>query len=123
MKPLVKQLRKEFQALVKRGVLVSDDRCAKCRKHRDEFDRPLELHHKRAIKDVEPHSSFNPNVQSNLVTLCHDCHKGYHVSYEDMDMDDFLTGPLLDEVYSKLQAYRDEKQRSRESHKRKHGKI
>lgn len=123
MKPLVKQLRKEFQALVKRGVLVSDDHCAKCGKHRDEFDRSLELHHKHAIKDVDSQSSFNPNVQSNLVTLCHKCHKGYHVSYEQMEMDEFLSVVPLQEVYEKLQAYRDEKQRQREFHKRKHGKI
>ena len=119
MKPHVKLLRKEFQQLQRDGVLNLKDACEKCGKSCPEI-KQLELHHKIALKDVEPNSGFNPNTQANLVTLCNNCHKGYHVSYEDMDMDEWLTDVPLEIVYQKLKAYREEKNKIRQQHIRKH---
>ena len=119
MKPHVKLLRKEFQQLQRNGVLNLMDACEKCGKSCSEV-KQLELHHKVALKDVEPNSGFNPNTQDNLVTLCNNCHKGYHVSYEDMDMDEWLTDVPLEIVYQKLQAYREKKNQIRLQNIRKH---
>ena len=108
MKPHVKALRKEFQSLVKNGYIKLDTNCAKCGVDATQC-KQLELHHKFALKDVDPQSDYNPNVEENVITLCNKCHKGYHVSYEGMDMDQWLTDVPLVEVYEKLQAYRDER--------------
>ena len=59
LKPHVKQLRKEFQQLQRNGILKSNDSCDKCGKSCPEV-KQLELHHKIALKDVEPDSGFNP---------------------------------------------------------------
>lgn len=122
MKPHVKFLRKQFQRLTKDGVIVAADTCEKCLKHKDEFHRKLELHHKIALKDVDPDSGFDPNVQDNISTLCHDCHKGYHACYEDMDFIKWLKTVSLEETYEKLSAYRQEKARIRELNRIKHGR-
>lgn len=119
MKPHVKQLRKEFQNLVRRGLLTPDDCCAKCHLKPPACPQ-LELHHKFPLKDVDPDGDFDPNVESNLVTLCHDCHKGYHVAYEDLLIDDWITNVPLDEVYQRLTAHREEKLASRRAHAAKH---
>lgn len=115
MKPHVKQLRKEYQTLLKRGAFIKDSCCAKC-SATETTDVRLELHHKVSLKDVDPESTFNPNTQDNLITLCRTCHRGYHVSYEDMGMDAWLTDVPLDIIYHKLQDYRDEKARLRLEH-------
>lgn len=121
MKPYVKLLRKDYQNKVQAGLLCLDDHCAKCKLSVPDVNQ-LELHHKVALKDVDPDSGFNPNTQDNLVTLCHECHKGYHVSYEDMDMNEWLTDVPLDVIYEKLASYRKQKEESRKQARRKHRK-
>jgi len=119
MQPHVKRLRKEFQALCKRGVINASPCCAKCSRTKDQVFQ-LELHHIISIKDLAPDSTFNPNTQDNIVTLCTDCHKAYHVSYEEMGFIEYLNDVPLVDAYAKLQEYRDAKQRHRIEQMRKH---
>ena len=122
MKPHVKARRKKFQSLVQHGYITLATNCAKCGVDATQC-KQLELHHKFALKDVSPDSDYDPNVQENIITLCNKCHKGYHVSYEDMDMDRWLSEVPLEEVYEKLKAYRDERAAYRTEQIRKHRKV
>ena len=119
MRPHVKRLRKEFQIRVKLGLITADDTCLKCHRPKDQVFQ-LELHHKIHLKDVEEGSDFDPNVPENVATLCTDCHKGYHVSYEEMEFNDWLENVSILEMYKKLDEYREEKRKSRAFHKNKH---
>lgn len=103
------------------GKLKAADNCLKCQRTADEVFK-LELHHKIAIKDVDPDSDFDPNVQENLATLCTDCHKGFHVSYEDMDFDEWLQNVSIEVMYEKLAAYRAEKLRKKREHAMRHSR-
>jgi len=84
----------------------------------------LELHHIVPIKDVDPDSGFDPNVQSNLVTLCTDCHKSYHACYEESYPSekflDWLHFVPMDEVTTRLRDYRKAKRLERYKHALKH---
>lgn len=113
MKPHVKFLRKNFQARVRIGNLKAADTCEKCLAHKSQFTRPLELHHRFPLKDVDPESGYDPNVQENLSTLCHTCHTAFHACYEELPFDDFINNIPLDEMRSRLKDYRDEKDRRR----------
>lgn len=120
MKSHVQFLRKIYQTRQLAGRFTVADNCLKCHKHKDELPRCLELHHKIALKNVDPKSNYDPNVQDNLVTLCHECHKGYHVSYEHMDIDEWVATIPLEEVYQKLAEYRAERKRRDRAAIRKH---
>ncbi len=81
-KEFVKVLRKQFQSLVKRGVLHSESCCAKCGKTSDEVIQ-LELHHIVSLNACPPERGFDPNLQENLIALCFDCHLSCHGFFED----------------------------------------
>jgi cytochrome c553 len=117
MQPHVKRLRQEFQIKVKMGEIIASDCCAKCSRSAHEVFQ-LELHHIIAIKDVPPDSTFNPNTQENIITLCTDCHKAYHVSYEHIPITEYLSNVTLQEAYLKLKHYRD----ARDAHRREQAK-
>ena len=108
---------------MKAGHLCLDTCCLKCGRSADQVHQ-LELHHIVPIASLEPESTFNPNVQSNLATLCTDCHKSYHACYEqDYPADQFLSWVAsvpLEEAWDKLKAYRAEKQQRRATEARKH---
>ena len=119
MQPHVKRLRQEFQIKVKVGEITASDCCAKCSRSAHEVFQ-LELHHIIAIKDVSPDSTFNPNTQENVVTLCTDCHKAYHACYEPMDFKEYLADVPLIDAYAKLHEYREQKRIHRAEQARKH---
>jgi 5-methylcytosine-specific restriction endonuclease McrA len=119
MLPHVKRLRKEFQSLCKNGLITAAECCAKCQRPAAEVHQ-LELHHIIAIKDVAPDSDFNPNTQENIVTLCTDCHKAYHVSYEELTIDQYLKDIPLTEAYKLLAEYRRQKEERRRQARAKH---
>lgn len=59
---------------VKKHVYTRDDfRCRKCG-----AKEPLQLHH------VMPQRLGGPDDSFNLVTLCHECHKGWHAIESEM---------------------------------------
>jgi hypothetical protein len=60
------------------------------------------------------------NDQGNIATLCTDCHKAFHVAYEDMEFDDWLENVPLTEAYKILAEYREEKRIYREAQIKKH---
>jgi hypothetical protein len=80
------------------------------------------MHHKIAIKDVDPESGFDPNVQENIGTLCKSCHRAFHVSYEHLPYEQFITEVPLEEALARLKTYRDEKDRKRAIEAAKHRK-
>ena len=124
MRPHVKLLRKKFEALIRRGVLKVDRTCCKCSKTADELGRRLELHHIVPLNSLESFDTFDPNVPSNLITFCHDCHQAYHKCYEKEYFGSAVLGYIndvpLEEAYASLQKYRDEKQRLKEINTLKH---
>ena len=89
MRPHVKALRKKFESRLQAGLLKVANQCAKCGVTEGECGRPLQLHHVRSLSSLEPDDSYDPNVQDNLVTLCHQCHQAYHKCYEKQTDDDF----------------------------------
>ena len=124
MRPHVKLLRKKFQALTKSGYLKVDSTCCKCSKTAEELDRKLELHHIVPLNSLESFDTFNPNVPSNLITLCHECHQAYHKCYEDDYFGAAVIGYIndvpLEVAYEALRIYRSEKQRRKEMNTLKH---
>ena len=119
MKPEVKRLRKQFMDLRSRGLIVAADSCLKCqRSAQDVFQ--LELHHKVPIKEALAHPGVEINSSENIATLCTDCHKAFHVSYEHMPFDQWLEEVPLTEAYKLLKEYRDERERYRKAQIRKH---
>jgi len=101
------------------GKIRAADICLKCQRRAEDVFQ-LELHHKFPIKDVEPDSGFDPNVQENIATLCTDCHKGLHIGYEDMPFDEWLSTVSIKEMYEQLAAYREEKRNKKAEHAARH---
>ena len=124
MRPHVKILRKKFQALTKNGVLKTECTCCKCSKTADELGRKLELHHIVPLNSLEPTDTFDPNVPSNLMTLCHSCHQAYHQCYEDKypntGVIDYVNDVPVEEAHEVLRLHRLEKRRKSEMHRLKH---
>jgi 5-methylcytosine-specific restriction endonuclease McrA len=119
MKPHVKHHRRIYQQRLSDGLLKAADTCEKCQRSCDEV-KQLQLHHKVPIKSVPIDSDFDPNTQDNLATLCNSCHKGYHVSYEDMPYDEWLETIPVEVVWEKLRIYREQKDATRKFHRLKH---
>jgi 5-methylcytosine-specific restriction endonuclease McrA len=119
MKDDVKRLRKEFNSLRQKGIITPADSCLKCQRKADEVFQ-LELHHKISIKDAHLYPGFDVNDFDNIATLCTDCHKSFHVAYEDMEFERWLEEVPLAEAYKLLAEYREEKRLYREAQKRKH---
>ena len=119
MHPTVKKLRRNFSLIVKEGGIVAEDICLKCQKGTDDVFQ-LEMHHKIPIFMCLKDRTFDPNTQENIATLCSDCHKGLHVSYEDMVFEDWLENVSIEEMYQKLEEYRAEKKAKRERHRLRH---
>ena len=112
MRPHVKALRKNFQSRTKLGQLVAASNCAKCGTTAEESGKKLELHHIISLASLEPESTFDPNVQENLITLCHACHQSFHKCYEDDYEDrimDWIKEAPLEEVRQRHSQYRQEK--------------
>ena len=119
MKPHVKQLRREFNDLRKQGVICAADTCLKCHRTADLVFQ-LELHHKVPIKDALLYPDITINDPDNIATLCTDCHKAFHVAYEDMEFDKWLQEVPLQEAYKLLAEYREEKRLHRLQQIKKH---
>ena len=119
----VKVLRKKYQQLLKQGKLRYDTCCCKCGRSSEEVIQ-LELHHIVSLNQCPPERDFNPNVQSNLITLCFDCHLAYHRCFEESFPEekivDWLNNVSMDEVNSKLTQYRKEREERRRFHIEKH---
>jgi hypothetical protein len=115
MRPHVKALRTQFDILNRNGAFCLDDKCAKCKRTKEELGvGGLSFHHIISIRSLEPDDPFNPNTQENLATLCLSCHYAYHKCYEVPFNDDF--NRFMDEVpvnvaWKALKAYRREKKR------------
>lgn len=119
MKDYVKQLRKEFNALRQQGRITTADNCLKCQRTADLVFQ-LELHHKVPIKDALLYPEVSINDPDNIATLCTDCHKAFHVAYEDMEFDAWLEQVPLKEAYKLLEEYREERRIYKQAQIRKH---
>ena len=117
---LAKQLRR--QSMIKHGALC----CQKCL-HRFSFGqgpqyRKCELHHVRQLKNHDQYGSDAEslkqalNQSSNLVMLCHLCHREFHDLYESLgDVEGFelfMQAPPSED-YVKGYLLRQEKKRQR----------
>jgi len=81
------------------------------------------MHHIISLSSLEPDTTYDPNVQENLVTLCHSCHQGFHKGYEDDYTNEiirWIDEVPLDEVRSKLAQYNKEKAERKEFNRLKH---
>lgn len=123
MRDHVKALRKTFQSRTKNGLLVAACNCAKCGITAEESGRKLELHHIVSLRSLEPDDSFDPNVQENLITLCHRCHQSFHKCYEDSyegSITDWLENVPVDELDARFRDYRRTVQARNEMHRQRH---
>lgn len=124
MRPHVKKLRKKFQALTRNGVLKPECTCCKCAKTAEDVGRKLELHHIVPLNSLEEFDTFDPNVPSNLMTLCHECHQAYHSCFEEeypcAGVLDFVRDVSIEDAYEALRLFRLEKRRKSEMERLKH---
>ena len=77
MRPEVKEARKRFELAKRNGKLHMGSVCSRC----GDTDR-LSLHHVVPLKD-----GGDPVDPSNLATLCHYCHREWHVFWEHLRPD------------------------------------
>ena len=106
MRPHVKSLRKRFQTLTRMGKLKAAHNCAVCGVTAEESGRKLELHHIVSLSSLEAGDSFDPNVQENLITMCHGCHQTYHKCFEEAYPDQLILDWIRKVPYqSMLDAY------------------
>jgi 5-methylcytosine-specific restriction endonuclease McrA len=119
MRSEIKALRKEFNDLRQQKIIVAAGSCLKCQRTADLVFQ-LELHHKVPIKDALLYPEVSINDPDNIATLCTDCHKAFHVAYEDMEFDAWLEQVPLKEAYKLLEEYREERRIYKQAQIRKH---